>query len=555
MATIVLHRLDDWPVARHLRPVLTMLGVPDAALDATLWYAAGAGSEIEPGERSRFPDADRALLAAGTALACLGRSVVGLPRTPAGDASAAGVTLRNGVVWKTLDEVSAALARDGHEVKTASVALHDPALRRDLDALPYFEDPARWGEMTVGDMMGTVICESRWFAAIAFYARFDELGRQRAEELLGAPMAQPYRLLVDLCLEHLFTKGRLDLVNPFASERACSDEAKPQFSRRLRQRLLFSDLERSVQDLLVLSYRYRSQVFSSEEDQALGSQWRRAVRKDCTLYNLALDESRFAFAPEEHRDLTVRAFRQALGGGLDASAYESSVAAVYEADPDLCLRALTQFVPGMPVRDVATSVARWHELTPTTGYSAEALAETAAFFSSPARRAHLGHLFAFLSARGVPVRAPEPLDLDDVDATEVVATDVGAVAIGCESALEILAETEDPADWARIVKKHRCAAFTTIGDGDYSVRVVSRTRAALDVASWRSIGVFPLEVRDEMLGISGIIGPDLPFVTFPSGTFAAELFVHESSVQFTLVVAHAKPPPKWPFGRKLPRAA
>lgn len=147
-------------------------------------------------------------------------------------------------------------------------------------------------------------------------------------------------------------------------------------------------------------------------------------------------------------------------------------------------------------------------------------------------------------------------ELETVDTTVEVGTDVAHVLVGSYEAVEAISALVDPQAWPAAVKKHRCVGLETASDGDYTVRVLGSTRDAdpagrVPGATHRAR--FPLAIRGNTLTVSGIVGAGgTPTIAFPSGTYAADVFEASDGV-VSIVVTPVKKAQAWTFGRGLPR--
>ncbi|HEY1956104.1 MAG TPA: hypothetical protein VGH28_10830 [Polyangiaceae bacterium] len=118
MATIVLHRLTDWPTFRHVRPLLDALGIGAEALERWhFFYAEDAIAKSPFGgirEVGGQPEHEEALLAASLAFAVLAPDLVG---PPDGE-------LAYGFHWSaSKDELVAIAKKKGHAVAFAADAI------------------------------------------------------------------------------------------------------------------------------------------------------------------------------------------------------------------------------------------------------------------------------------------------------------------------------------------------------------------------------------------------------------------------------------------------
>lgn len=109
MAKVALHRITDWPVARHALPVLRFVGALDEVLDRVHWFGPpGLGVIDRIPEVGARPELEPALLSVGRALADFGWAWVEI-----GDDDAWSC----GFHWSASeDELAAALEGDGHQV-------------------------------------------------------------------------------------------------------------------------------------------------------------------------------------------------------------------------------------------------------------------------------------------------------------------------------------------------------------------------------------------------------------------------------------------------------
>lgn len=137
MATIALYKLTDWPVSKHVLPLLRALGIPDGALERPFYFYPTAAQRpfADLPEKGGQAENEKALLALSRALAMnVGNRIV----------SPTDVPLSYGFHWSASEEELAAHAeKAGHEVVRArdaiAAARRDSASpredRKDLDAL------------------------------------------------------------------------------------------------------------------------------------------------------------------------------------------------------------------------------------------------------------------------------------------------------------------------------------------------------------------------------------------------------------------------------------
>lgn len=257
-------------------------------------------------------------------------------------------------------------------------------------------------------------------------------------------------------------------------------------------------------------------------------------------------------------------FRRALAAGFrtppdgygDHDGFMACVAAVAAADPDLCLRGWLALTACFNENGLRSYRDTWHRVVPTTGFSAAALAEASTYVSHPARAATAKLLKRLLDARGIAITPSVPPELETVDTTVEVGTDVAHVLVGSYEAVEAISALADPQAWPAAVKKHRCVGLETASDGDYTVRVLGSTRdvdPAGRVPGATHRARFPLAIRGNTLTVSGIVGAGgTPTIAFPSGTYAADVFEASDGV-VSIVVTPVKKAQAWTFGRGLPR--
>jgi hypothetical protein len=539
-----MHRLTDWPVFHHVAPLLECLGVDAEALDAWhYFYAKEAVSYPFSHPLTTKPSsaAQEALRAVGDALAHVGAPLVGAPP--------GAVVFASFHLPTTREELEREAVSRGHRV--VRIADHP------LDAL--FEPRP-----------------SNAFELASWSARLDEIAGEpgRIAALLRAQNEMPagLRVLTGLILDRWCRAGgfaKLDLDALEACARLGQHRDGPSFrdaaADLYRARVLDGRDASLAQLARVHQDSQRGSALTTEDLARFGEACTRAcAREDTALKDWRLakdlgivDEASFARG-------VVPSFRRALAAGFrtpphghgDHDGFMACVAAVAAADPDLCLRGWLALTACFNENGLRTYRDTWHRVVPTTGFSAAALAEATAYVSHPARAATAKLLKRFLDARGIAITPSTPPELETIETTVLVSTDVGHLLVGSYEAVETISALEDPQAWPTAVKKHRCVGLETAGDGGYTVRVLGSTRdadPAQRVPGATHRARFPLAIRDDTLSVSGIVGAGgTPTIAFPSGTYAADVFETSDGV-VSIVLRPVKKAPAWAFGGALPR--
>lgn len=413
--------------------------------------------------------------------------------------------------------------------------------------------------------------ESRWLILLGWYARFDDIASLDSgafTRLFCAPVPDHYRPLLDLCLRHHIHEGllhRLDLNAlgqlRFAASSKSHEELAGQAHAAFSERVLASPAP-SLVHLNALAEKGLA-TCSEAECERLRERAREAAARDASLADLDLAVHQQLLTDVEHAHHLPSAFARAVATGFygsgeqaqygDAQGFLRAAPKVAETHPDLVLQAIACLTERYNEHGISAGLADWDRVVPKRGFSSDVLAQLAEHFAKPEMRAAARLMKRFLEARGIVPKASALPRIEDVDITQHVGTDVGHLAIGSFIAIEKLAEAEDPADWPAIAKRLKCVAFETLGDGEYSVRVVHASRFTQSKGDTR-IGVFPLEVKDQTLSVSGIVGAGgVPSIPFPDGRFAADL-IQRTSAAFVLVLTCVEKLPRWAFGAALPKA-
>lgn len=543
MGIIALHRLTDWPIFHHVAPLLETLGVDAEGLGAWHYFYAKEAVSYpfsHPLKTKPSSVAQEAVRAVGDALAHVGAPLVGAPP--------GAVVFASFHLPTTREELEREAVSRGHRV----VMLAD----HPLDAL----------------------CEpqpSNPFVLVSRSARLDEIAGEpgRIAALLRAQGELPpgLRVLAGLVVDRWCRAGgftTLDLDALEACARLDQHRDGPSFraaAADLYRARVLHDPDASLARLARVHQDARWGDALTPADLARFDEacTRACAREDTTLTDWRLakdlgivDETTFARG-------VVPSFRRALAAGFrtpphgfgDHDGFMAGAATVAAADPDLCLRGWLALTACFNENGLRTYRDVWNRVVPTTGISATALAEAATYFSHPARAATAKLFKRFLDARGITITPSTPPELETIDATVEVGTDVAHLLVGSYEAVETISDLEDPQAWPAAVKKHRCVGLETTGDGDYTVRVLGSTRDAdpagrVPGATHRAR--FPLSIRGDTLTVSGIVGAGgTPTIAFPSGTYAADVF--ETSDGVSIVVTPVKKAPAWAFGAALPR--
>lgn len=422
-------------------------------------------------------------------------------------------------------------------------------------------------------IFGDAAWESRWLLLLGWYARFADIatfGEGAFARLFCAPVPDHYRPLIDLCLRHQIERGflreidlpslrQLRLAAKSGSQAAFGDQAREAFAGRV-----LGSSSPSLASLNALAEEGLTTLSPSLQATLL-LRAREAAARVVSLADLELALGLHLITQAAHDGHVVSAFQRAVASGFygsgeraeygDAEGFVRTAPTVARTHPDLVLQAVICMTERYNEHGIREGLPTWEKVVPQNGFSPEVLEQVSVHFGKAEMRAAASLMKRFLAARGVaPAVVPLPR-IEDIDVTQHVGTDVGHLAIGSFAALDRLGQAEDPADWPKLVKKMKCVAFETIGDGSYSVRVVHVCRWTPPPEGVRLIAVFPLQVKDETLGVSGIVGGGgVPTIPFPNGTYAAELFQHASITDFSVVLTQVERLPRRHFGEALPRA-
>lgn len=680
MSVVVLHRLTDWPVFRHLRPLLAALGAPEEVLG--WWHYFYAKEQVTDPfvnlpEPPTPPDVEEVLLAATAALATSGHGLLGVaeganlvmgfhptatrealeeairvgghharlvdddawaePATPEHlgplydrwELASVRAMLRGGLAKGEPKAALRYIDHGGAKPKLTPVAGLSLELywglahfterhERILDvfvALTGARAVPRWSTLgekgaALADAAGKLcdelasrgvseevilasICEptkpgshqrafghtswwSRTFLLLSWFARLDEVARLGSRALIGLILATAevdrwMRGLPSLALDRWCRAGGFDQLDLEGLE-ACAhlddhdagDAFRADVARVYRERVLGSG-DASLAQLILVKYgeRQAGPLDAAERSRFDASLVAAFVRADSTLQDWSLARrlelvdgptfDRGVVAP--FRRATEAEFRAGEHGFGDHEGFVAAAAAVAAHDPDLCLRGWVVLTGRFNAYGLRANLASWSACVPETGFSRAALDEAAAHFSHPARRAEAKILKAFLTARGIHTTQARPPEIEDVDATFEVGTDVAHLIVGSFDAVEAVAHVEDPDDWPAAMKKHKCVGLETGGDGAYVVRVVGSRPGAEAHAVTRGGSLratFPLVIKDDTLTVSGIVGAGgTPTISFPSGKYAADVFQKKDG-DVVVVVRPVDVLPAWAFKKSLP---
>jgi hypothetical protein len=418
--------------------------------------------------------------------------------------------------------------------------------------------------------------ESRAYLQASFYARLDEVvawGPGKAAALFRAHTDLPdgLRVLAGMVAEKWCREGgfaKLDLpaldACSYLDDHESGDDFVKAAALLYRERVLSrgdatlaqliditEDLRKTGKLPAADAKRFQAALKPAldREDSTLGH-WERA--RDLKL----VDQATFAkgvIAP--FRRALAAEFKAGEHGFGDQDGFMVAAKDVAAVDPDLCLRGWAALTLRFNENGLRGHLADWDRALPKSGFSKAAIAEVAAAFSSPTRRSAAKILKKVLAARKIEIVQSAPPKLESVDATFEVGTDVAHLIVGSWSGVEAVSNLEDPDDWAAAMKKQKCIGLETGGDGGYTVRVkgvAPGTAAKKVVPKARHVATFPLGVADDTLTVSGIVGAGgTPTISFPSGTYVADVLQSTDGV-VVVVIAAADKAPKWTFKNDLP---
>jgi hypothetical protein len=465
----------------------------------------------------------------------------------------------------------------GVDVADAAGLLRDALVARGVPETVVLEkvcEPAKPGSQQRA--FGHPHWPSRPFLVTSWFARLDEVARLGSDRMVAllhaaADLAPGPRELPAIALERWCRSGGFEELD-LAGLEACAglahheggDAFRADAARIYRGRAIGGADTTLGQLLRVATDRRLAGPFDADEQRRFDNALAAAcARDDSTLADWSraralqlVDESTYAFG-------VIAPFRRAVAAGFrggehgfgDQEGFVASAAAIAAHEPDLCLRGFIALTARFNEHGLRSNLRAWNEVVPTRGFSSDAVAEAVAHFSHPARRAEAKILKAFLAARGLTPNHTPPPPLETIDAQFDVGTDVAHLLIGSFDAVEAVAEVEAPDAWPAAVKKQKCVGLETGGDGTYSVRVVG-SRSGVDPMAMGGDAAhratFPLVIKGDGLTVSGIVGAGgTPTVSFPSGSYAADVF-HTKAGEVLVVVTPVDKAPAWKFKKGLP---
>jgi hypothetical protein len=282
MTTVVLYRLQDWSVSRHLLPVLRAAGVPEAALGCVHYFHAdGLADPFESiDEGPGFPAATDALLAASGALGGFGHA---LADTKEDDERTCGFH------WSGSEEQLVAAAK---RRKLGVVLARDSAAAR-VDSAGVALDAARARgagdaeliEMLREGKLGEEGDGSRGFALLSFFGRLEALrvaGEATLRSLIAAAADLPpeQQLLAGYAAAAFCAGERLasfELATVKAIATLTHDQLAAKATRAFRKRVLNSTTA-SLADLLEIEGAEGG--LSRREQPRFDALWKAAVARD-----------------------------------------------------------------------------------------------------------------------------------------------------------------------------------------------------------------------------------------------------------------------------------
>jgi len=564
MVRVVLYRLQDWSVSRHLLPVLRAAGVPEVALGCVHYFHAhGLADPFEAiDEGPGFPAATDALLAASGAVGAFGHR---LADTGEDDERTCGFH------WSASEEQLIAAAR---QRKLEVVLARDSASAR-VDGAGVALDRARAGgagdaeiiEALREGKLGEEDDGTRDFVLLSFFGRLDAVraaGEATLRSLIAAAADLPpeHQLLAGYAAAAFCGGERLasfELATVKAIATLSHDQLAARATRAFHKRVLNATAA-PLGDLLdVLDA--AGGALNRREQPRFDALWKAAVARDeHTLEQWVHALSRELVDRATFDRHVIGPFRRAVqagfttaAGGDDRDSFAESVGRVAAADPDLALAGFVALSKNFNTNGLRSLLAD-AELLPPEGYSAGARAAAAAHFADPAHRAAARTFAKILASWGVEPKHPAPPVLESIDVTVQVGTDVATLVVGSFESVDTISDTEDLDDCARVVRETGSLGFMTGGDGWFRVRVLGaldgRLTAAEAQKGGKLLGVAPLQITGDTLTVSGVVGGGgARTIPFPSGTYAADILGHEGGPLRLTVVIRADPrPPAWPFG-------
>lgn len=416
MAKIAIHRLDDWAVGRAILPALLAAGVPEALLEACVFYFARKGTpnpfkllEDGPGVDA----VDGPLHAVGRALARFGASAIGAD--PADDCMVGfhcpsdDATLEAAATQKRKNDILRMRGSDAAGVDTAIAAI---ASRRAAGQ----SEAAIIEAMAAGEIPGQDD-GSLDFAWLSFFDRLDRLEEPTLRTLLKRANNLPDDLqsIAEQVCDVFVTPERMqsfELSTLTAIETLASEELCQRCEQAYRERVLADD-DASLAQLMQVFDDAGGKLAKQKNVAARFASLLNAAlaRDDYPLEGLVYAMNRSAIDRKTFEQHVVEAFRRAVANGLrnpdgfgDESSFEDSIEPVAKRDPDLALAGFTALSACFNENGLR-SLLRHAGALPKRGYSQSALEAAGKHFSAPERRSAAKIFAKVLKSWGVELAA------------------------------------------------------------------------------------------------------------------------------------------------------